>query len=354
MSVTCSIYGKLPTGEEVQMFTLTNSKGMAVRVINYGATLIGVDVPDKDGKVDNVVLCLDGFDNYYKGHPCLGSTPGRYANRIAKGRFTLEGEEYKLACNNGANHLHGGNVGFDKRLWTARILIDTNDSAVEMTYVSPDGEEGYPGTLTAKVVYSVNEDNELKMDYFATTDKATVLNLTNHAYWNLSGISSGTDGAPLSVRNHLLRIHASNYLDVTDDAIPTGKLNPVFNTVMDFTEYRQVGKDVEKAQGGGYDHCYVLDGRMGLLRPAAEVYDPQSGRTMTVKTTQPGVQLYTANFLDGALSCNGVKYYKYAALCLETQNFPDAPNHPDFPPCELYPGEEFRQTTIHKFGIWEE
>ncbi len=180
------------------------------------------------------------------------------------------------------------------------------------------------------------------------------MNLTNYAYWNLSGISSGTPDAPLSIRDHLLRIHASNYLEVTDDAIPTGNLIPVEKTVMDFTEYKRVGDDIEKAQGGGFDHCYVLDGRCGWLRPAAEVYDPKSGRTMTVKTTQPGVQLYTANGLDGKLSCKGVCFPKYAALCLETQNFPDAPNHSDFPTSELYPGDEFYQKTVHQFGLWEE
>ncbi len=353
MSVNCSIYGKLPTGAEVQMFTLTNSHGLTVRVINYGATLIGVETPDKDGKLDNVTLSLDGLDNYVKGHPFFGSTPGRYANRIANGTFTLEDKEYQLTRNEGVNHLHGGKVGFDKRLWTAQVLLDSNDSGVEMRYVSPDGEEGYPGTLSCKVTYSVNEDNELIMDYFATTDKATVLNLTNHAYWNLSGISSGTDTKPLSVRNQMVRIHASNYLEVSSACIPTGKLKSVANTIMDFTDYRCVGQDLDSVQNGGYDHCYVLDGRCGFLRPAAEVYDPQSGRTMSVKTTQPGVQLYTANFLDGSQSCNGIKFPAQSALCLEAQNFPDAPNHPDFPVCELYPGEEYRQTTVHKFGIWE-
>lgn len=354
MSVNCAIYGTLPTGEEVQVFTLTNSLGLTVRAINYGATLIGVDTPDKTGKTDNITLCLDGFDNYFKGHPCLGSTPGRFANRIAKGQFKLEDKAYQLACNNGENHLHGGKVGFDKRLWTGKILLDSTDSAVEMTYVSPDGEEGYPGTLRAKVTYCVNEQNELIMDYYATTDQPTILNLTNHAYWNLAGLSSATAEKPLSIRNHMLRIHASNYLEVSDAAIPTGRLVPVSGSVMDFTSYRPVGKDIEKAQGGGYDHCYVLDGRMGLLRPAADVYCPESGRTLSVKTTQPGVQLYTANGLDGSLSYRGAKFDKYAALCLEAQNFPDSPNHPDFPPCELFPGEEFHQTTVHKFGIWEE
>ena len=344
----------MPNGDEVQMFTLTNSSGLTARIISYGATLIGVDAPDKNGKMDNITLCLDNCDAYLKGNPCLGSVPGRYANRIANGKFVLEDRAYELARNNGRNHLHGGPTGFHKRNWKGKVLNDSNDSAVTLTYVSHDGEEGYPGTLTVAVTYSVTEKNELIIEYKATTDAPTILNLTNHAYWNLAGISSGTESEPLSIRDHLLRIHASNYLEVTDDAIPTGNLIPVEKTVMDFTEYRRVGDDIEKAQGGGYDHCYVLDGRCGWLRPAAEVYDPKSGRTMSVKTTQPGVQLYTANGLDGSLSRNGVKFPKYAALCLETQNFPDAPNHSDFPSAELYPGDEFCQKTVHTFGIWEE
>ncbi len=343
MGIHTEIIGEMPDGTEVEQYTLTNASGVRVTVMTYGATITGVVLPDRDGNFENVTLYLDAFNDYLAGHPYFGSLVGRYANRIAKGRFVLDGTEYTLATNNGPNHLHGGPTGFGKRLWQAESVESEDAVGITLTYISADGEEGYPGILTAAVVYKLTNDNELIMDYTATTDKPTVVNLTNHAYWNLAGAGSGT------VLDQLLMIHADRFLPVDDTLIPLGAPEGVEGTPMDFRQPKPAGARIEQVEGG-YDHCYVLNQPSpGELVLAARLVDPGSGRAMEVYTTQPGVQLYTGNFLDGSLSGDGKAYGRYAALCLETQHFPDSPNRPEYPSTVLRPGETYHQTTIHKF-----
>jgi aldose 1-epimerase len=344
MSIQKEVYGKTKDGVAVDLFTLTNAHGLRVKIMTYGATIISVETPDRNGKLDNITLALDSLDDYLKGHPCFGSTIGRFANRIAKGKFTLDGVEYPLAINNGPNHLHGGLKGFDKLVWKAEPVESPHCSGVRFTHESADGEEGYPGKLLAQVTYSLTDDNELKMEYVATTDRPTVVNLTNHAYWNLAGIASG------DVLSHELTIHADHYLPVDGGLIPTGEVKSVKNSPMDFTTPKTVGSRLD--QTGGYDHCYVLASRLSKsLTLAAKVVEPKSGRTMEVYTTQPAVQLYTANGLDGSLKWHGKGLQKYFALCLETQHYPDSPNQPQFPTTRLAPGERFEHSTVHRFGV---
>ena len=344
MSVQKDVFGKTANSQTVDRYTLTNAHGLRAAIMTYGATIISVETPDGAGKLDNITLALDSLDDYLKGHPCLGSTIGRFANRIAKGRFTLDGVEYTLAVNNGPNHLHGGIRGFDKVIWQAEPVETPRSSGVKFSYQADDGEEGYPGNLLANVTYSLTNDNELKMEYAATTDRPTVVNLTNHAYWNLAGAGSG------DVLSHELTINADRYLPSDDGLIPLGELNNVANSPMDFTAPNTVGSRIHQIPIGGYDHCYVLNHRheRGLLF-AARVSDPKSGRIMEIHTTQPGVQLYTANGLNGSLTCRGMRLEKYGALCLETQHYPDSPNKPQFPSTRLNPGEKYEQVTIHKF-----
>lgn len=347
MGVHKRVIGKMRDGTEVEQYVMTNASGVRVTVMTYGATLTGVVLPDRDGNFENVTLYLDSFDNYLAGHPYFGSVVGRYANRIARGRFVLDGTEYTLATNNKPNHLHGGPTGFGKRPWKAEAVESKDSVGVALTYTSADGEEGYPGTLAATVLYKLTNQNELVMDYTATTDKPTVVNLTNHAYWNLAGAGSGT------VLDHVLVINADRFLPVDDTLIPLGDPDEVEGTPMDFRQPKTAGSRIEQVEGG-YDHCYVLNQpSAGEMTLAARLVDPGSGRAMEVHTTQPAVQLYTGNFLDGSLSGDGKSYGQHAALCLETQHYPDSPNRPEYPSTVLRPGETYRQTTVHKFLLAE-
>src|SRR5215212_441796 len=336
-------------GQNVDLYTLKNRNGVEAKITNYGGIVVSLKVPVRNGKFDDVVLGFNDLDNYLKPHPYFGAIIGRYGNRIAKGRFTLNGVEYKLAVNNGENHLHGGLRGFDKVVWKARPLNAKAGSAVEMTYVSKDGEEGYPGTLTVKVVYTLTEANELRIDYSATADKDTVVNLTNHAYFNLAGQGEG------DILRHVLMINADRFTPTDSGSIPTGELRAVRGTPFDFKRATaigaRIGQDDEQLKfGNGYDHNFVVNGRAGVLRLAARASEPTTGRVMEVWTTEPGVQLYTGNFLEGtAPGKGGAKYDRRYAFCLETQHFPDSPNRPEFPSTVLRKGARFRSTTVYKF-----
>ncbi len=341
MHIEKQVFGKTKDGFEVDVYTLTNTNGLSARVMTLGATLISVETPDRHGRFDEITVRLDTWDKYQAGHPCLGSICGRYANRIAKGRFTLDGVEYILATNNGPNHLHGGRVGFDKRIWKAEPVEHRDDVGVKFSYVSPDGEEGYPGTLSATVAYHLTADDQLRIEYTAVTDRPTVVNLTNHTYWNLAGRGTALD--------HELLIRAEQYLPVDATLIPLGEPKPVRGTPMDFTSPRPIRAGIDQVEPG-YDHCYVLTKeRVGELSLCARVYEPKTGRTMEVLTTEPGVQLYTANYLSVGRA--GRFYGKHDAFCLECQHFPDSPNRPAFPSTVLRPGQTYRQITVHRFGV---
>ncbi len=329
-----------------QQWTLKNGNGMEVRVAAYGARVTAIKVPDRDGNIADVVLGYDDIESYKTAFkkPYFGCVLGRNAGRIAKGRFSLDGEDYVLACNNGPNHNHGGVIGFDKVEWAATPMRN----GVRFSYRSPDGEEGYPGNLDASVIYTLNEDNELKIDYRAVTDQATPVNLSNHTYFNLAG-----EGAP-TVLDHELMIAAGSILEIDATSVPTGIKLPVAGTPFDFREAKPVGGDIGKKHeqltfGSGYDHTFVITEGAAI---AAELYDPTSGRLMQVITDQPGVQLYTANFLAGGLTGkSGQPYQRRSAVCLETQHFPDSPNKPDFPNTILRPGEVYATTTIYRFSV---
>lgn len=346
-------FGKTADGKEAKIFTLVNQKGGEARIIEYGATVVSLKMPDRNGKSGDIVLGMNSLDEYtndiyQKANPYFGAIAGRYANRIAKGQFSLEGKKYQLTTNNGANHLHGGKVGFDKVFWTGREVAAQNGAAVEFTYQSKDGEEGYPGNLTAKVVYTLTDDNELKIDYTATTDKETVVNLTHHSYFNLAG--SG------DILKHNLQINADKFTPIDKESIPLGALKAVENTPFDFRQAKEIGKDIESTDeqlknGKGYDHNFVLNGASGTMRQAAIVTEEKSGRVMEVLTTEPGIQLYTGNFLDGSLKGkNGAVYNLRNGFCLETQHFPDSPNHSDYPSTVLKPGETYKTSTVYKFS----
>ncbi|NIG54190.1 aldose epimerase family protein [Chitinophaga sp. Cy-1792] len=331
-------------GQQVLQYTLRNAAGMQVKILNYGGTITDIITPDKNGTLGNVVLSYDTLAGYQqKGQPYFGALIGRYANRIANAKFTLDGQSYPLAANDHGNTLHGGLKGFDKVVWQA---TQQGDSTLELSYSSKDGEEGYPGNLVAKVMYTLTPENALRIDYKATTDKATPVNLTNHAYFNLSA------GADSTILDHELSLKASKYTPVNDQLIPTGKLTDVKGTPMDFTAPKKVGKDIAAVKGG-FDHNWVLDKKEGDLETVATLYHPASGRYMEVATTQPGIQFYSGNFLDGTLqfTAGGKKYPQHGALCLETQHFPDSPNQPSFPNVILKPGETYAQTTVYKFSV---
>ena len=344
-------YGKMSDGREVGIFTLTNRNGLKARVTEYGAILVSMEVPDKSGKSADITHGYDTLDGWLTNTSYFGSTVGRFGNRIAHGKFTLDGKEYSLATNNDPGgipcHLHGGIKGFDKVLWSGK---PAGSNGVEFTYVSKDGEEGYPGNLTAKVTYTLTDDNELKWEAVATTDAPTILNLVHHSYWNLSGDPN------TSINDHILTLHAPSYLPTDAGLIPTGEIAQVAGTPMDFTKPTAIGErvtaDFEALKfGGGYDHAWVLESGAGI-RPAAKLRDPKSGRVMEISTNQPAIQFYGGNFLDGTVTGKGgVKYAHRTALCLETEGFPDAPNKPNFPSCVLRPGETYRHTMIHKFSV---
>ncbi len=332
-------------GEVVTKYSLINPSGMQVNIINYGGIITDIITPDKNGIKGNVTLSFDSLSGYLqKGNPYFGALVGRYGNRIANGKFTLDGKLYSLAGNNNGNALHGGIKGYDKVVWKALKLA--GDSSLQLSYLSKDGEEGYPGNLSVKVIYTLTADNALKIDYTATTDKATPVNLTNHAYFNLSA------GKDSTILDHQLMINAAKFTDVNDKLIPTGKLPEVKDGPMDFNSEKIIGKDIQQVKGG-YDHNWVLSKNGMDLEKAANVYHAASGRQMEVWTTEPGIQFYTGNFLDGTLTntSGGTKYIKHAGLCLETQHFPDSPNQTSFPSTILKPGETYRQTTIYKFSI---
>jgi len=335
-------YGQVD-GKTVTQFTIQNANGMVLKLINYGGTVTDLLVPDKNGQTGNVVLGYDSLGGFLQnGNPYFGCLVGRYANRIANARFTLDGKTYTLAANNNGNSLHGGIKGFDKVIWDAEPL---GDSSVKLTYLSKDGEEGYPGNLQAEVIYTLTADNALKIEYTATTDKATPVNLTNHCYFNLSG---GTD---TTILDHELMLKADKYTAVNDKLIPTGENPAVSGTPMDFTTAKKVGRDIAQVPGG-YDHNWVLSKSGNDLELAATLYHAASGRFMEVYTTEPGVQFYSGNFLDGTLKGrDGRNYVKHAGLCLEAQHFPDSPNQPSFPNTILKPGEKYHQVTIYKFSV---
>ena len=340
-------YGKTADGMPVDMYVLTNAHGMKAKVITYGAILTDLEVPDRDGKVGNVVLGFDDLKGYLTAHPFLGATVGRVANRIAGGKFKLKGKTYRLAVNNGPNSLHGGKKGFDKVVWKAEVVRRKAGPAVRFTYESPDGEEGYPGNLSLAVTYTLTDDNEIRIDYKATTDKATPVNLTNHSYFNLAGPQSGT------ILGHELMLAADKYTPVDDALIPTGEIKPVKGTPLDFTKPKKIGADIAEVKGdpNGYDHNFVLRKGKKRLKLTARVYEPKTGRVMVMYTTEPGVQFYTGNFLDGKVKGKGgVAYKKHQGFCLEAQHFPDAVHHANFPSIILEPGKTYRQTTVYKFS----
>jgi aldose 1-epimerase len=346
-NVSRTSFGRTPDGKEVHVITLQNAKGLKARIMTLGATWIGMDIPDKTGKVGDVLLGFDTLEGYLKGHPYFGSTVGRYANRIAKGKFTLDGKTYTLATNNGPNHLHGGLKGFDKVLWKAEEALAKGVPTVRFSYMSKDGEEGYPGNMVVVVTFTLNDDNELKIEYGATCDKPTVINLTNHAYFNLAG---GGD-----ILGHVLMLTADRFTPVDDTLIPTGELKAVAGSCMDFTKPMPIGSRIEQLTNDprGYDHNYVLNSG-GSKQPvlAARLEEPKTGRVLEILTTEPGIQFYSGNFLDGTLKGKGgTVYQKHFGMCLETDHFPDSPNQPKFPSVVLRPTEAYTQTTIHRFSV---
>jgi aldose 1-epimerase len=344
MNVTKGSFGRLPDGTAVDLYILTNKNGLEARLMTYGATLVSLRLPDRRGVYADCVLGYDGLDGYLKSSPYFGSIVGRYGNRIARGRFTLDGETYTLATNNGPNHLHGGVRGFDKVVWTAEPFAEAGAVGVKFDYLSKDGEEGYPGNLAASVVYLLTNENELRLMYEAKTDKATPVNLTHHSYFNFTG-------GKREILGHLLTLAADRYTPVDAGLIPTGELRTVQGTPMDFRTPQAIGSRIAEVEGG-YDHNYVLSSGGGALAWAARVLEPESGRAMEIATTEPGLQFYSGNFLDGTIAGKGGQTYgKHWGFCLETQHFPDSPNHPNFPSTILRPGLVYRTVTVHRFFI---
>lgn len=342
MSIARTAFGPTSDGRDVDQYILENANGLKVGIITYGATIVSIEAPDSHGQKSDVVLGFDAISGYQsEQNPYFGACCGRFANRLAKGRFSVDDETYSVAVNNGPNALHGGLVGFDKKIWDAEAI---DDHAVSMSLTSPDGDEGYPGTLQVRIVYTLNDDNELKLEYTAATDRKTILNLTNHSYFNLAGGGS--------VCSHMIRINADRWVAVDEDAIPTGELRAVAGTEMDLREPTPIGKNIGRVQGSGYDHNYCINQEApGRLSLAAFVVEPRSGRTLECWTTEPGVQFYTGNFMDHINGRGGAVYGRQEGFCLEAQHYPDSPNHPEFPPTELAPGETYTQTTIYRFGV---
>jgi aldose 1-epimerase len=343
-----TVFGQFPDGRQADLFTLRNASGMTIKITNYGGYIVSCTAPDKAGNYEDVVLGMPTFADYLKGTPSLGPIIGRFGNRIGNAKFSLDGKEYVLAPNSRANHIHGGRVGFDKKLWTA-TPVKGDEPALRLTYTSADGEEGYPGNLSVEVVYTLQKDNALRITYQATTDKPTVINLTNHTYFNLSGVKQ-------DVLGYALMINANSYLPTDAGQIPTGVTAPVAGTPFDFRKPTVVGErindttNVQIRYGSGYDHCWVLDNTSNKLKLGATVHDPETGRFMEMYTTEPGVQIYTANHLNGLKGKEGISYKRRYGLCLETQHFPDSPNKPNFPSTVLRPGETYKSTTVYKFS----
>lgn len=343
-------FGKTKEGDQVTSYTLTNKNGLEAVILDFGGVVYSMKTPDKNGKMENISANYEKIEEYQEYKPFFGSLIGRYGNRIANGKFTLDGKEYTLAVNNGKNALHGGIKGFDQVIWKAEPLTVKDGVALKLTYLSKDMEEGYPGNLETTVVYTLTNDDELKIEYTATTDKATVLNLTNHTFWNLGGAYSGT------IRDHVLTLNCDRYLPTDEGLIPTGEIADVKGTPLDFQTAKPVGKDMkdikEEQFAGGYDHCLIMkEKKPGEMGFCAKLLDPKSGRCMEIFTDQPAVQFYSGNFLDGTTEAFGYKYGKQSLMCLETQHYPDSPNQPKFPSTVLKPGETYKTTTIHKFSV---
>ncbi len=337
-------FGVTRNGVKIDEYTLSSGAGVTASIITWGGIIRSLQIPDRNGKIADIVLGFDQLSPYEERHPYFGTLTGRFANRIAKGSFTLEGKSYSLAVNNGPNHLHGGLQGFDRAVWKARTLTRPDSVSLILSHTSPDGDEGYPGELSVEVTYTLSKNNTLRLDYAATTTKATPINLTSHSYFNLAGHSSG------DVLDQMIEIHADRIVAVDDSLIPTGELPSVASTAFDFQKPRAIGERIAEV-APGYDHTYVLQNSLGFRR-AAYAWDPNSGRALEVVTSEPGVQFYTGNFLDGSQrGKGGVAYQKHAGFCLETQHFPDSVNQPSFPPAVLRPGETYQQSTVFKFGV---
>jgi aldose 1-epimerase len=342
-------FGKTAEGTPVDLYTLANRQGMEAAITNYGGIVVSLKTPDRTGKPADVVLGFDTLEGYLQRHPYFGAIIGRYGNRIARGTFSLNGVTYKLARNNGENHLHGGIKGFDKVVWKAKEVTDAEGPGVVLSYLSKDGEEGYPGNLLVQVIYTLTDSNELRIDYTASSDKDTIVNLTNHSYFNLAGEGD--------ILNHQVLLLADRFTPIDTGLIPTGELRSVKGTPFDFTRLTAIGARINQREeqlqnGRGYDHNFVLNSGGGKLAPAAEVFEPKTGRVLEVSTTEPGVQFYTGNFLDGTIRGKGGRpYAQRSGFCLETQHFPDSPNKPKFPPVVLRKGGDYRSTTVFKFSV---
>lgn len=349
MDIRRESFGEI-AGMEIFLFSCTNANNLVLKVMNYGATVVALETPDRNGKFANIHLGFSQLDGYQQRHPYFGSTVGRYCNRIAKGQFELDGTTYTLATNDGKNHLHGGQTGFDAVIWSAEEYRSDDSVGIMFRYTSPDGEEGYPGTVQASALYTLTNDDTLRMEFTATTDKPTHVNLTNHSYWNLAGAGSGT------ILDHQMMIVADRFVEPDDEMIPTGRLLSVEETPLDFRQPTTIGSRIsqlpalpEKNNPGGYDHCMVINRQEPGVVLAVRVVDPSSGRGMEILTDQPGIQFYSGNYLDGTESGN--HFTQHAAFCLETQHHPDTPNQPAFPSTVLRPGETYSHTTLHKFFV---
>ena len=342
-------FGGTPDGREVRLYSLRNANGLTADIMTYGAIVVSLRTPDSRGRMGDIVLGYDNLESYIKNSPYFGAIVGRYGNRIAKGKFTIDGTEYTLATNDKTNHLHGGNQGFDKVVWDDKPVWKADAVGVRLSYLSKDGEEGYPGNLNSTVTYLLTNDNELRIEYEATTDKATPVNLTHHGYFNLTG-------GERDILDHVLTLNADKFTPVDEGLIPTGELTPVKDTPMDFTRPTAIGKRIADGYqqlkfGGGYDHNWVLKESKKTMKVAARVSEPTSGRVMEIRTTEPGIQFYSGNFLDGTITGKGGKVYQHRwGFCLETQHYPDSPNKPEFPSTILQPGQKYETTTIYRFS----
>ena len=353
VSITKSFYGKTKDNKKVDLYSFKNENGMQVDIINYGGIITSLKVPDKNGETEDIVLGYNKLEDYINENPYFGSIIGRYGNRIAKGKFNLNGNQYTLATNNDENHLHGGNIGFDKVIWEAETKINSNSSSLILKYLSRDMEEGYPGNLYTTVTYKITNDNSVEIKYEAQTDKTTVINLTQHSYFNLSGDFNQ------SILNHKVKINANQFLPVNKSLIPTGNKLNVSMTPFDFRNYKEIKKDINADDlqlnfGNGYDHCWVLNDYKNGYRLVASAFHEESGRLMEVYSDQPGLQFYTGNFLDGSLPQKEEGFYNFrSGFCMETQHFPNSPNQPDFPSVTLNPNEKYNSKTTYKFKIKE-